>query len=232
MAAVVPHGGLTPFITPNPIAAGLPTSGDPMLVDVSTSITSMGYARQQMLAGKQLPGAWLIDAEGNPTADPGVLFNEPKGALLPLGGLDAGHKGFALALLIEAMTAGLAGHGRADPPCGLGRLGFCAGHRSRGVQRAWRHLRGSSISWPARRASGATALAANRCGCPASVDLQRYRDGACARGRAVSDDPAGARALGAKSLSASRAPAPDFVSGRSRTRVVQPKDGSPLQRSP
>jgi len=120
VAAVVPHGGLTPFITPNPIAAGLPTSGDPILIDVSTSITSMGYARQQMRAGRQLPGEWLIDAEGNPTADPGVLFNEPKGALLPLGGLDAGHKGFALALLIEALTAGLAGHGRADPPSGWG----------------------------------------------------------------------------------------------------------------
>lgn len=120
VAAVVPHGGLTPFITPNPIAAGLPTSGDPILVDVSTSITSMGYARQQMRAGRKLPGDWLIDAEGNPTADPGALFSEPKGALLPLGGLDAGHKGFALALLIEALTAGLAGHGRADPPAGWG----------------------------------------------------------------------------------------------------------------
>lgn len=120
VAAVVPHGGLTPYITPNPIAAGLPTSGDPVLVDVSTSITSMGFARQQMRAGKHLPGEWLIDAEGNPTNDPGALFNEPKGALLPLGGLDAGHKGFALGLLIEALTAGLAGHGRANPPAGWG----------------------------------------------------------------------------------------------------------------
>jgi len=122
--AVVPHGGLTPFITPNPIAAGLPTSGDPILVDVSTSITSMGYAQQQMRAGKRLPGAWLIDAEGNPTSDPGALFTEPKGALLPLGGIYAWHKGFALALLIEALTAGLAGHGRADSPTGWGATVF------------------------------------------------------------------------------------------------------------
>ena len=120
VAAVVPHGGLTAFITPNPIAAGLPTSGDPILVDVSTSITSMGYARQQMLAGRRLPGDWLIDATGNPTSDPAALFREPKGALLPLGGLDAGHKGFALALLIEALTAGLSGYGRADSPAGWG----------------------------------------------------------------------------------------------------------------
>jgi len=118
VVAVAPHGGMTPFITPNPIAAGLPTSGDPILIDVSTSITSMGYALQQMRAGNRLPGAWLIDAGGNPTNDPSAMVNEPKGALLPLGGIDAGHKGFALALLVEALTAGLAGHGRADPPEG------------------------------------------------------------------------------------------------------------------
>jgi len=44
-----------------------------------------------------------------------VMFNEPKGALLPLGGIDVGHKGYALGLLVEALTGGLAGHGRADP---------------------------------------------------------------------------------------------------------------------
>jgi L-lactate dehydrogenase len=118
--AVVPHGGLQPFITPNPIAAGLPTSGDPILIDVSTSITSMGYAAQQHAAGNKLPGEWLIDHLGNATRDPAVVAKDPKGALLPLGGIDAGHKGFALALLIEAMTAGLSGHGRADPSAGWG----------------------------------------------------------------------------------------------------------------
>lgn len=124
VAAVVPHGGLTPIITPNPIAAGLPTSGDPVLVDVSMSITSMGFANQEMQAGRTLPGPWLIDAEGNATADPAPLFSEPKGALLPLGGLDAGYKGFGMALVVEAMTAGLAGHGRADPPVGWGGTVF------------------------------------------------------------------------------------------------------------
>jgi L-lactate dehydrogenase len=118
--AVVPHGGLQPFITPNPIAAGLPTSGDPILIDVSTSITSMGFVLQQQAAGNLLPGEWLIDHLGNPTRDPMAMSREPKGALLPLGGIDAGHKGFALGLLIEAMTAGLAAHGRADPPAGWG----------------------------------------------------------------------------------------------------------------
>lgn len=124
VAAVVPHGGMTPFITPNPIAAGLPTSSDPILIDVSTSITSMGYTRQRMDAGEKLPGAWAIDAEGHATDDPAALWEEPKGALLPLGGLDAGHKGFGLALMIEALTAGLSGFGRADPPQGWGATVF------------------------------------------------------------------------------------------------------------
>jgi L-lactate dehydrogenase len=57
----------------------------------------------------------LLDANGNPSDDPAVLFREPKGGLLPLGGTDHGHKGYALGLLVEALTGGLAGHGRADP---------------------------------------------------------------------------------------------------------------------
>jgi L-lactate dehydrogenase len=77
-----------------------------------------------MKAGRRLPGAWLIDHDGNATDDPSALFTEPKGALLPLGGLDAGYKGFGLALLVEALTAGLSGHGRADPPEGWGGTVF------------------------------------------------------------------------------------------------------------
>jgi len=124
VAAVVPHGGMTPIVTPNPIAAGLPTSGDPILIDTSSSITSMGFAMQEGRAGRKLPGAWLIDGQGNPTDDPAALSAEPKGALLPLGGLDAGYKGFGLALLVEALTAGLSGFGRANPHEGWGGTVF------------------------------------------------------------------------------------------------------------
>src|SRR5512144_97562 len=162
VAAVVPHGGRTPFITPNPIAAGLPTSGDPILIDVSTSITSMGFARQRMEAGERLPGAWAIDAEGRATDDPGVLWKEPKGALLPLGGIDAGHKGFGLGLLIEAMTAGLAGFGRCDPKEGWGATVF--------VQvldpEAFAGRASSGCGYPAKRVCGAIASSrrtASRC---------------------------------------------------------------------
>jgi LDH2 family malate/lactate/ureidoglycolate dehydrogenase len=53
-----------------------------------------------------------------------VLFTDPPGTIMPLGGMASGHKGFGLALLIEALTGGLAGHGRADPPGGWGATVF------------------------------------------------------------------------------------------------------------
>ncbi len=114
-AVVAPHGGKRGVYTPNPIAAGFPADGKPVLINVSASITTLGLTARLNQEGRRLPGQWLIDADGDPTDDPVVMFNEPQGALLPLGGIDVGHKGYALGLLVEALTGGLAGHGRADP---------------------------------------------------------------------------------------------------------------------
>jgi L-lactate dehydrogenase len=123
-SSVAPFGAVTPVFTPNPLAAGIPTSGDPILLDVSASYTTNGLTTRLHDVGESLAHPWVQDAEGNPTRDPAVLFNEPKGTLLPLGGLEAGHKGFALALLVEALTSGLAGRGRADPSEGWGATVF------------------------------------------------------------------------------------------------------------
>lgn len=114
-SGVAPHGGRQPVITPNPIAAGWPTDGDPVLLDISASLVTNGLAGRLHREGKKFPNECLVDASGNPSNDPAVLFAEPKGAILPLGGLEFGHKGYALGLLVEALTGGLAGHGRADP---------------------------------------------------------------------------------------------------------------------
>ena len=111
---VAPHGGIAPRFTPNPLAAGIPTNNGPILIDLSTSTTANGLCQRLAAAGERLPGPWLIDQAGQTTDDPRVLFNGQGGSLLPLGGLDLGHKGFALSLIVEAMTSALAGHGRAD----------------------------------------------------------------------------------------------------------------------
>jgi LDH2 family malate/lactate/ureidoglycolate dehydrogenase len=111
---VAPHGGVAPRFSPDPIAVGIPTSGEPILIDISTSTTSNAYCQRVAAAGERLPGPWVIDREGHATDDPGVLFNGNGGSVLPLGGVDVGHKGFALALFVEALTNALGGHGRAD----------------------------------------------------------------------------------------------------------------------
>jgi LDH2 family malate/lactate/ureidoglycolate dehydrogenase len=117
---VAPFGGITPQFTPNPLAVGIPTGGDPILIDISASITTFGLALRLRDAGAKFPGPWALDAQGRPTDDPGVLTREPKGSLLPIGGIDHGHKGYALALIIEALTQALSGYGRADAPGGWG----------------------------------------------------------------------------------------------------------------
>jgi L-lactate dehydrogenase len=122
--SVAPFGGVSPVFTPNPLSAGIPTSRDPILLDISASLTTNGLTGRLHQAGEKLPHPWVQDAQGNATADPAVLFAEPKGTLLPLGGLDAGHKGYALALMVEALTGALAGFGRADPPEGWGATVF------------------------------------------------------------------------------------------------------------
>jgi LDH2 family malate/lactate/ureidoglycolate dehydrogenase len=123
-ASVAPFGGLDPVFTPNPISAGFPTGGTPVSVDISTSTTTNGLTNRLHQQGGKLPAQWLIDGHGQPSDDPAVLFNEPKGTILPLGGLDSGHKGYGLSLLVEALTGGLAGHGRADPREGWGATVF------------------------------------------------------------------------------------------------------------
>jgi LDH2 family malate/lactate/ureidoglycolate dehydrogenase len=116
--AVTPHGGMRGAYTPNPIAAGWPTGGDPILIDVSSSITTNGMTMRLREQGKKFPGEWLIDAQGKPTDDPEVMQQTPQGALLPVGGIEYGHKGYALGLLVEMLSGSLAGHGRADPQTG------------------------------------------------------------------------------------------------------------------
>ncbi len=71
--------------------------------------------------GEQFENPWLLDSQGQPTTDPAVLEHAtPRGSLQLLGGQEYGHKGFGFALMIEALSQGLAGHGRLDAPKGWG----------------------------------------------------------------------------------------------------------------
>ncbi|WGF88124.1 Ldh family oxidoreductase [Marinivivus vitaminiproducens] len=112
--SVAPFGAAEAVLTSNPIAAAIPTQGDPILVDQSTSLVS--NARVQSAApGELLPGEWLLDAQGRPSRDPSVLLQSPSGTLMPLGGSDFGYQGFGFMLMCEAFALALSGHGRREP---------------------------------------------------------------------------------------------------------------------
>lgn len=121
---VAPFGAVEGVYTPNPIAAAIPTSGDPILIDISASTTTHGLTGRLKARGERFAGKWMVDASGEATDDPTVVDRDPPGALLPLGGLDRGHKGYALGLLVESLTSGLGGFGRKDAPTTWGASVF------------------------------------------------------------------------------------------------------------
>lgn len=115
-AFVAPFGGRDAVYSPNPIACGFPTAGEPVLVDISLSSVAVNVCAGHRRRGERLSAPHLLDSSGRPTDDPAVLFEEPLGSILPLGGMELGYKGFGLGLMVEALTSALGGFGRADRP--------------------------------------------------------------------------------------------------------------------
>ena len=96
--AVAPPGALAGRMSTNPLAAGVPRSNPPHLViDLATSVAAYGKVQVLRDAGQPVPEAWVRD-----------------GLLQPLGGA----KGFALALLVEALAGVVSGAGAVGPDPG------------------------------------------------------------------------------------------------------------------
>jgi uncharacterized oxidoreductase len=111
---VLPWGGTKGRLATNPIAYGIPAGGDPIVADLSTSVAPEGKIRVHKNLGLPLPEGWVVDSKGKPTTNPDDFYGPPMGAILPLGGA-AGHKGFALGLLVELLGGPLAGRSSIDP---------------------------------------------------------------------------------------------------------------------
>jgi uncharacterized oxidoreductase len=106
---VAPFGGRRGILATNPIAYGIPAGQRPALIaDFSTSTAAEGKVRLFLQSGSLLPEPWIIDVHGAPSYDPRDLY--AGGAILPM----AGHKGFALGLLVEILGGLLAGAGCAS----------------------------------------------------------------------------------------------------------------------
>ena len=109
---VTPFGGSARRIGTNPLAAGFPVpGGDPVLLDFATSTVAANKIRIAAERGQPTGPGWLLDEHGRPSTDP-ADFQERPGMILPLGG-DQGHKGYALAVMVDLLAGVLAGAGTA-----------------------------------------------------------------------------------------------------------------------
>ncbi len=120
---MVPPGMKRIFLGSNPIAFGAPGEREPVIVDMSTTHVAWGKVLVARQEGKSIPLDWGVDAEGRPATDPQRVVG-----LAPTGG----HKGYALAVMIEILCAQLAGvpfgrhvtqmYGELDKPRNLGHF--------------------------------------------------------------------------------------------------------------
>ena len=122
---VAPPGGTEGRISTNPICMGAPTSAAPVVIDFGTSAAAEGKVRAQFQKKEPAGDGWLVDHTGQPTTDAGVLYNEPRGSLLPFGGTQA-YKGFGLGLLLDLLCGGLSGGACSNPAYPLAGQGNAA----------------------------------------------------------------------------------------------------------
>lgn len=101
-ALVHPWGGTRAMIGTNPLAIGVPADPEPLVVDMATSVVSMGKIHDYARRGLPLEPDWALDADGNETLDAAAAT---LGSIAPFGGA----KGYALGLSLGAMVSFVTG---------------------------------------------------------------------------------------------------------------------------
>jgi ureidoglycolate dehydrogenase (NAD+) len=101
-----PQGGQRPFFGTNPIAIAFPREGgEPVCLDMATTSIPWNRVMNARREGHALPPDVALDAHGRATTDA-----QQAAAVTPLGGEHYGHKGYALALMIDLLCGPLHGN--------------------------------------------------------------------------------------------------------------------------
>jgi len=105
-SVAVPHLGMHAFQGTNPISFAFPReNGEPVCLDMATTSIPFNRVRNARREGHPLPPDTAVDAQGRPTTDAQAAV-----AVTPLGGRDYGHKGYALALVVDLLCGPLLGN--------------------------------------------------------------------------------------------------------------------------
>ena len=112
---MVPTFGREMMLGTNPIAFCMPADPYPFWFDASTTVVTLGKVEVHAKRGRLMPEGWTIDADGHIATDAGKMNQSilagDMGGILPLGGAGethSGHKGYGLAIMVEALTGVLA----------------------------------------------------------------------------------------------------------------------------
>ena len=117
-ASMAPFGGRERRLSTNPISMGFPSGGSPVFLDFATTMAAEGKLRVYRNKGQPLPHEWVLTKDGVPTRDPNAYYDG--GSILPVGGMEGGHKGYALAFMV-ALFGGLMGSAGSTDGRGRGK---------------------------------------------------------------------------------------------------------------
>lgn len=122
---MVPTFGREMMLGTNPLAFCMPADPVPFWFDASTTVVTLGKVEVYAKREKPMPDGWTVDGDGLACSD-AKRMNESilsggLGGILPLGGegeTTSGHKGYGLAIMVEALTGVLAQGLLAPEMCG------------------------------------------------------------------------------------------------------------------
>lgn len=101
--AMSPAGGSEAYFGTNPLAVSFPTGkGWHVKIDLATSLVARGNIIAAQKKGEPIPEGWALDVDGSPTTDASQAL---LGTVLTM----AGHKGYALAMMVESFSSILSG---------------------------------------------------------------------------------------------------------------------------
>jgi L-2-hydroxycarboxylate dehydrogenase (NAD+) len=108
----VPTGGRESRFGSNPLAFAAPAGEElPFVLDMATTVVSLGKIEIAARSGKGLPLGWGFGADGQPSTDPHEVIRHR--LVAPLGSLPelSSHKGYGLAVMVDILCGVLSGMG-------------------------------------------------------------------------------------------------------------------------
>lgn len=105
---LAPYGSADRRLRPEPIAFAAPRrDGPPFMLDMTMTVVAGGKIEQKNIHREPLPEGWVIDQNGEYVTDPERYRSDPSTGVLPLGGMQFGHKGHGLAMMVEMLVGPL-----------------------------------------------------------------------------------------------------------------------------